>query len=70
MHQRRDDARARRADWMPECTGSAEHVDARGIELDPVSAAYRDHMLGLPAMRDWTEASKAEPWVERHDEIE
>ena len=40
------------------------------VDLDPVCAAYRDHMLGLPAMREWAAASAAEPWVERHDEIE
>lgn len=41
-----------------------------GADLDPVSAAYRDHMLGLPAMRAWAEAGAAEPWIERHDEID
>ena len=41
-----------------------------GVELDPVSAAYRDQMLGLPAIREWAEAGAAEPWVEAHDEVE
>jgi glutathione S-transferase len=40
------------------------------VELDGACAAYRDHMLGLPAMREWAAASAAEPWVERHDEVE
>ena len=40
------------------------------VDLDPFSAAYRDHMLGLAPMREWAEAAAAEPWVERHDEVE
>ncbi len=40
------------------------------VDLDPVSAAYRDHMLSLAPMREWAEAAAAEPWVERHDEVE
>jgi glutathione S-transferase len=40
------------------------------VELEPSAAAYRDHMLALPAMRAWAEAAAAEPWVEAHDELE
>ena len=40
------------------------------VDLDPVSAAYRDHMLGLAEMREWAEAAAAEPWVVHHDEVE
>lgn len=34
-----------------------------GVELDPVSAAYADAVMDLPAMRDWAAAAAAEPWV-------
>jgi len=35
------------------------------VKLDPVSAAYRDHIMALPEMVEWIEAAKLEP-----DEIE
>jgi len=31
-----------------------------GIELDPVCAAYRDAVVALPWMQEWTAAAKAE----------
>ncbi|MBX6323243.1 MAG: glutathione S-transferase family protein [Rhodospirillaceae bacterium] len=34
-----------------------------GMPLDDVCAAYVDAVLALPAMREWTEAARAEPWV-------
>lgn len=34
-----------------------------GVSLDPVSAAYADAVMDLPAMREWTAAAAAEPWV-------
>ena len=40
------------------------------VELGPVEAAYRDHMLALPAMREWAEAGAAEPWIVPVDEVE
>ena len=40
------------------------------VELGPVEAAYRDHMLALPAMREWAEAGAAEPWIVAVDEVE
>ena len=39
-----------------------------GVECDPVSAAYRDALLALPAFRAWDEAAAAE--VERLDKYE
>jgi glutathione S-transferase len=38
-----------------------------GVELDAVGAAYRDAVLGLPAMRRWTEEAAAEPPVKRYE---
>lgn len=32
-----------------------------GVECDPVSAAYRDALLSLPAMREWDAAAANEP---------
>jgi glutathione S-transferase len=34
-----------------------------GVKLDPVSAAYRDAMWAMPAMKEWVEAAKREPWT-------
>ena len=36
------------------------------VHLDEVSRAYRDTVLALPAMKEWTEAAKAEPPVKRY----
>jgi glutathione S-transferase len=38
-----------------------------GVELDAGAAAYRDAVLGLPAMRRWVEAAAAEPPVQRYE---
>lgn len=37
--------------------------DTYGVELPPAARAYADAVLDLPAMREWTAAAKAEPWV-------
>ena len=34
-----------------------------GVKLDPVSAAYRDAIWAMPAMKTWVEAAKREPWT-------
>ncbi|WP_448189648.1 glutathione S-transferase family protein [Azospirillum sp. sgz301742] len=34
-----------------------------GVDLDPVCRTYADAVLALPAMREWTEAARAEPWT-------
>lgn len=34
-----------------------------GVPLDPVSQAYVDAVLDLPAMKEWYAAAQAEPWV-------
>jgi glutathione S-transferase len=34
-----------------------------GVEVDPVSQAYCDVILALPAMQAWYKAAAAEPWV-------
>ena len=47
--------------YAPVCTRfSTYHVP-----LDPICAAYRDHILGLPEMIEWTGAALTEP-----DEVE
>jgi glutathione S-transferase len=33
-----------------------------GVPLDPVCASYRDAILALPPMKEWTAAAKDEPW--------
>lgn len=38
-----------------------------GVELDAVGAAYRDAVLGLPAMKQWMEDAAAEPPVNRYE---
>jgi glutathione S-transferase len=41
-----------------------------GMELDPVSEAYKDALLGLPEMRRWAADAAAEPWaIERYDAV-
>jgi glutathione S-transferase len=36
------------------------------VPLSAPAAAYRDAILEMPAMRDWTAAAKAEPWVHQY----
>jgi hypothetical protein len=33
------------------------------VKLEPVGAAYVDTIMKLPAMKEWVEAAKREPWV-------
>ncbi|WP_207480339.1 glutathione S-transferase family protein [Arenibaculum pallidiluteum] len=49
--------------FAPVCT----RFDTYGVELDPVSRAYVEVVLGLPAMRAWIEDARAEPWTIAHD---
>lgn len=37
--------------------------DTYGVALDGAARAYADAVLALPAMREWTEAGRAEPWT-------
>lgn len=68
------DARARFGGGGPFLFGAFSAADAMfapvltrfetyAIPLDPVSAAYSEAVLGLPAYRDWLEAALAEPWT-------
>ncbi len=48
-------------------------VDSRfqtyGVELDGVGAEYADAILALPAVREWIEAAREEPWsIAKFDE--
>jgi len=52
------------ADAMFAPVATRFHVYA--VPLSSPAAAYRDAILDLPAMRDWTAAAKAEPWVIRY----
>jgi glutathione S-transferase len=45
-------------------------LDTYAIPVDPVSRAYMDTILGLPAFREWLEAALDEPWVISHDEVD
>ena len=45
-------------------------LDTYAIPVDPVSRAYMDTILGLPAFREWLEAAFDEPWVIAHDEVD
>jgi glutathione S-transferase len=47
--------------YAPVCT----RFDTYEVALDPVCARYRDHILGLPEMVEWTAEAKLEP-----DEVE
>jgi glutathione S-transferase len=38
-----------------------------GVELDAVSAAYRDAVLALPSFQRWAEAAKREPPVAKYE---
>jgi glutathione S-transferase len=40
------------------------------VELDDVSAAYRDAVQALPEMIEWSDAGRAEPWTVPEDEID
>ncbi|WP_042689531.1 glutathione S-transferase family protein [Azospirillum sp. B506] len=37
-------------------------LETYGVAVSPVSRAYMDAVLALPAMRDWIAAAKDEPW--------
>ncbi len=41
----------------------ATRFETYGVELDPVCRAYADALLALPALREWSEAARAEPWT-------
>ncbi len=47
--------------YAPVCT----RFQTYNVKLDEASAAYRDLMLGFPAMKEWTAAAKAE-----HEDVE
>jgi glutathione S-transferase len=40
------------------------------VDVNPTARAYMDAVLVLPAMREWREAARAEPWVLAHDEVD
>ena len=45
-------------------------LDTYGIAVDPISQAYIEAMLAMPAYRDWLGGALAEPWIVAHDEID
>ena len=47
--------------YAPVCTRFSTY----DVKLDPLCAAYRDHVLALPAMVEWTKTAQLEP-----DEVE
>jgi glutathione S-transferase len=44
--------------------------DTYSIPVDPVSRAYMDTILALPAFREWRDAALREPWTIPHDEVD
>lgn len=48
----------------------AFRLQTYGLRLSVAADAYRDHLLALPAMRDWYEAALREPWREAAHEAE
>lgn len=51
-------------------TPVASRLMTYGVDLDPVSAAYVDAIMALPAMQTWSEAARAEPWTVAEDELD
>ncbi len=45
--------------FAPVCT----RFTTWGVEVDADTRAYMDAVFALPAMKDWVEAAKAEPWT-------
>lgn len=48
----------------------AFRVRTYGLDVGPAAQAWVDHMLALPAMREWEEAALAETWREESHEAE
>ncbi|MBL6932757.1 MAG: glutathione S-transferase family protein [Rhodospirillales bacterium] len=76
-----NDCRARFGDGGPFLFGKFSIADAMFapvvsrfttfvVELDEVSATYRDAVQALPEMIEWSDAGRAEPWVVPEDEID
>jgi len=40
------------------------------VEVDKVTRAYMDAVIGLPAWKEWTAAALKEPWVLAEDEVD
>jgi glutathione S-transferase len=45
-------------------------LDTYAIAVDPVSSAYMQAVLALPAYREWLAGALAEPWVVAQDEVD
>lgn len=41
-----------------------------GVDLNPTCRAYMDAVQNLPAMIEWSDAGRAEPWTIKEDEID
>ncbi len=52
--------------FAPVCTRFATY----DVDLDPVSEAYKEHILALPDMVEWIEAAKLEPEMVSELEVE
>jgi glutathione S-transferase len=40
------------------------------VPVNATTRAYMDAVLALPAMREWQDAARREPWVLEHDEVD
>jgi len=45
-------------------------LDTYAIAVDPVSSAYMQAVLALPAYREWLAGALAEPWIVAQDEVD
>ena len=48
----------------------ASRLVTYGVDLNPVSSAYVDAIMALPAMLTWSEAARQEPWIVAEDELD
>lgn len=48
----------------------ATRFDTYSVAVSPVSRAYMDAVLGLPAFQAWRAAALREPWFYREDEVD
>jgi glutathione S-transferase len=40
------------------------------VPVSPPARAYMNHVMALPAWREWRDAARREPWVLPHDEVD
>ncbi|MET0430586.1 MAG: glutathione S-transferase family protein [Microvirga sp.] len=48
----------------------ATRLDTYGFDLDPMTRAYVDTILGMPAFQEWRDAALRESWIVDDDEVD